>query len=77
MEGVVPYELVQQFPWVSNLPQAAGNAAQQIARSESRMSLMFKIAAIANRHHADGTIDWDNVTVSCSRGLSLPRGDLW
>ena len=73
---VFRYEFVKQFPWVSNLAQEAGNAGQQIARCESRMSLMFKIASIANRHHADGAIDWDNVIREATRAGSLFPGEI-
>eukprot|EP00959_Pyramimonas_sp_CCMP1952_P345642 7238526-Pyramimonas_sp.AAC.1 len=45
---VFRYEFVKTFPWISNLAQEAGNAGQQIARRESRLSLKFKIASTAN-----------------------------
>ena len=73
---VFRYEFVKQFPWVSNLAQEAGNAGQQIARCESRMSLMFKIASIANRHHTDGAIAWDKVIQEATRAGSLFPGEI-
>lgn len=74
---VFRYEFVKEFPWISNLAQEAGNAGQQIARCESRMSLMYKIAAIANRHHTGGTmIDWDSVIREATRAGSLFPGEI-
>ena len=73
---VFRYEFVKQFPWVSNLAQEAGNAGQQIARCESRISLMFKIASIANRHHTDGSIAWDKVIQEATRAGFLFPGEI-
>ena len=37
------------FPWVAELMQESGNASQSVARCESRLELMLKMAGIAER----------------------------
>ena len=74
---VFRYEFVREVPWISNLAQEAGNAGQQIARCESRTSLMFKIASIANRQqNQDGTVNWEKVIREATRAGSLFPGEI-